>query len=78
MQYFKRILKHYLILALEKQIRVDSDTHAELDGMFDDLETYIDARIAAAIAAHVAAENAELMTTVPGWAERMRGEVVGK
>ena len=57
MKYFKRVLDHYLILALEKQIRVDSDTHMELDGMFDDLETYIDARIAAAIAAHVEADN---------------------
>ena len=66
MQYFKRVLKHYLILALEKQIRVDSDTHMEVDGMLADLESYIDARIAAAIAAHVAAENAELATTVPG------------
>jgi len=66
MDYFKRILKHYLILTLENTIGVDSDTHMELDGMFDDLETYIDARIAAALALHVAAENAELATTVEG------------
>ena len=52
MNYFKQVLKGYLILALEKQIRVDSDTHAELDGMLDDLEKYIDKRIAYAIEAH--------------------------
>ena len=39
---------------------------AKLGETVENLETYIDARIAAAIAAHVAAENAELMTTVEG------------
>ena len=72
MNYFKRILKHYLILTLENTIGVDSDTHAELDGMLADLEAYIDARVAAAIAAHVAAENAELATAVPGHGEEDR------
>ena len=40
---------------------------AKLGETVENLETYIDARIAAAIAAHVAAENEDLATTVPGW-----------
>jgi len=51
MKYFKRILKHYLTLALQT-VHLNGDSHVEIDGMFDDLEAYIDARIAAAIAAH--------------------------
>ena len=60
--------------AIEEELANLLDRRAVVD---DALAT-IDARIAAALAAHVAAENAELATTVPGWAERMRGEVVGK
>ena len=71
MNYFKRILTHYLTMALQT-IHLGRDYYAEIDGAFDDLEQYIDARIAAAIAAHVAAENAELATTVPGHGEEDR------
>jgi len=71
MDYFKRILKHYLILTLENTIGVDSDTHAELDGMLADLEAYIDVRIKAAIEEHETAcwacggRNDEQGTTPP-------------
>ena len=76
MNYFKRIMKNTLIHLLY-MVGDDTDREAEneIDGALVNLEEYIDARIAAAIAAHVAAENAELATTVPGWEERQRGEV---
>ena len=58
----------------QRQIGLIYDARNRLDKIEAELAT-INARIAAAIAAHVAAENAELATTVPGWEERQRGEV---
>ena len=68
MNYFKRIMKNTLIHLLY-MVGDDTDREAEneIDGALVNLEEYIDARIAAAIAAHVAAENEDLATTVPGW-----------
>lgn len=43
MDMFKRIIKHYIILALERAgsyVRVD-DTHAELDAAMEDLDAHI-------------------------------------
>ena len=42
MKYFKRILVHYLTMALrEAGVRIDSDTLSEIEGMCDDLDEYI-------------------------------------
>jgi len=39
MSYFEKIWKHYSILALEKSgIKIDSDTHSELEEAARDLE----------------------------------------
>lgn len=38
LDYFERILTHYVILALERAgVRVDGDTYAELEAAFEDL-----------------------------------------
>lgn len=38
MEYFERIITHYMILALERAgVRVDGDTYGELSAAFDDL-----------------------------------------
>jgi hypothetical protein len=42
MKYFKRIIKHYITLALrEAGVRIDGDVYAELDGAIDSLEDAI-------------------------------------
>lgn len=42
MEYFKRILKHYIIVALRRSgADVNFDTHAELDEAFESLERTI-------------------------------------
>ena len=53
MNYFKRIMKNTLIHLLY-MVGDDTDREAEneIDGALADLETYINARVAAAIAPH--------------------------
>ena len=42
MKYFRRILVHYLTMALRGAgVRIDSDTLSEIEGMCDDLDEYI-------------------------------------
>jgi len=42
MEYFERILKHYITLALRRAgAIIDSDLHAELDSAFEGLESAI-------------------------------------
>ena len=56
MNYFARIIKHYITLALEKAgARVDSDMHTELDDAITSLDAFITARIREEIALHEAA-----------------------
>ena len=62
MKYFKRILVHYLTMALrEAGVRIDSDTLSEIEGMCDDLDEYIHAvakkTVAEALATIVAEEH---------------------
>jgi len=57
MEYFKRILKHYLVLALsEAGCRVDGDVIAEIEGacdaLFDDLGLQAQQFVINAIAGH--------------------------
>ena len=53
MDYFKKIITHYLIQALEKAgVPVDSDAYAELDGMVEALDDHITERIRTEIDLH--------------------------
>jgi hypothetical protein len=53
MNYFARIIKHYIMLALEGHpIRIDSDTHAELDAAFVELDQHIKDRVLELIELH--------------------------
>ena len=62
MKYFRRILVHYLTMALrDAGVRTDSDTLSEIEGMCDDLDEYIHAvakkTVAEALATIVAEEH---------------------
>ena len=63
MKYFKRILVHYLTMALRepRPVRIDGDTLSEIEGMCDDLDEYIHAvakkTVAEALATIVAEEH---------------------
>ena len=51
MEYFGRIIKHYIILALERSgVHVDPDTYAELDDALIDLKQDIRRIVAEVIA----------------------------
>jgi hypothetical protein len=53
MNYFARIIKHYVMLALANAgLAIDSDTHAELDASFVELDGYIAKRIVELIGLH--------------------------
>jgi len=55
LDYFKRILTHYLTMALERAgVRIDSDTHAEIAGMCEALESGIRSIVQDAIEQHKA------------------------
>lgn len=54
MKDFGKILKNYLLVALEKSgARVDGDTHAELDAMVEDLESHIDHLVSESMKTHI-------------------------
>lgn len=43
MTYFRRIMTHYITLALRRAgVNIDSDTYAELDGAFEEIEEAFD------------------------------------
>lgn len=43
MTYFRRIMTHYITLALRRAgVDIDSDTYAELDGAFEEIEEAFD------------------------------------
>ena len=53
MNFFKRILKHYLTLALERAgVTVDSDMRVEMDDAITGLDAFITARIREEIVLH--------------------------
>lgn len=60
MNYFARIIKHYLIIALQGAgVRLDSDTHAELNGAINDLDQHIRQMIAEQVELHIKALHKE-------------------
>lgn len=66
MNYFARILKHYItyILGLAGGL-VDSDTHAELDGAMRELDNHIEERINRLIKLHEQVDHGPLNTAAP-------------
>ena len=59
MNFFKRILKYYIILALERAgVTVDSDMRVEMDDAITGLDAFITARIREEIVLHEADKHA--------------------
>lgn len=53
MEYFRRILTHYLTTALRAAgVRTNEEVYSEMNAAMEDLDTHIEKRIAAAISEH--------------------------
>ena len=54
MNYFARIIKHYITLALERSgVPIDGDTRTELNDAFNDLDNHIRIAVAEQIKQHI-------------------------
>ncbi len=60
MNLFARIIKWYIMLALERAgVNITSDTHAELDDAIQALDRHIQAQVIEQIALHEQAKHAD-------------------
>ena len=54
MNYFARIIKHYITLALERSgVSIDGDTQTELNNAINDLDNHIRIVVAEQIKQHI-------------------------